>query len=80
MIELTKLNGEPIVVNVDVIETLETTPDTVITLTCGKKMLVKETAATIIDKAVEFKRKIYISGYGISKSESVKEKKKRVYR
>ena len=42
MIEVTKLNGTKTLVNQDLMETVETTPDTVITLTTGKKIIVKE--------------------------------------
>lgn len=56
MIRLKKLNGSEIVVNADLIETLEETPDTIITLTNGKKLLVCDNAQEIIDKVVEYKR------------------------
>lgn len=42
MIEVTKINGTKILVNTSLIETVEETPDTVITLTDGKKIIVKE--------------------------------------
>ena len=42
MIELTKLNGKEFSVNPDLIEIVESTPDTVITLTTGRKLIVKE--------------------------------------
>ena len=42
MIEITKLNGTKTLVNTSLIETVEETPDTVITLTSGKKIIVKE--------------------------------------
>ena len=42
MIEITKLNGTKMLVNTSLIETVEETPDTVITLTSGKKISVKE--------------------------------------
>ena len=42
MISLTRLNGQSLVVNEDVIKWIETTPDTVLTLTTGDKLLVKE--------------------------------------
>ena len=41
MIELTKLNDIKFMVNADIIEMVEETPDTVVTLTTGKKMIVK---------------------------------------
>ncbi|MDD2509684.1 MAG: flagellar FlbD family protein, partial [Syntrophomonas sp.] len=42
MIYLTRLNGEKIMVNIDMIELMEETPDTVVTLNTGKKFVVKE--------------------------------------
>ena len=42
MIDVTKMNGGSITVNADLIETVEETPDTIITLTTGKKLIVKE--------------------------------------
>lgn len=42
MIEVTKINGTKLLVNTSLIETVEETPDTVITLTDGKKVIIKE--------------------------------------
>jgi flagellar protein FlbD len=42
MIEVTKINGAKMLINTSLIETVEETPDTVITLTDGKKFIVKE--------------------------------------
>ena len=42
MIDVTKMNGGSITVNADLIETVEETPETIITLTTGKKIIVKE--------------------------------------
>lgn len=47
MIEVTKLNGVKILVNPDLFEVIEETPDTVITLTTGKKIIVKESRQEI---------------------------------
>lgn len=57
MIQLTRLNGEKIIINVDLIETMEETPDTVVTLTTGKKYVVKERAQEIIQEVVRFKKR-----------------------
>lgn len=59
MIYLTRLNGEKIMVNVDLLELLEETPDTVVTLTTGKKFVVKESAAQIRNQVVAFRKLIY---------------------
>ncbi len=58
MIELTKLNGKGFVLNAELIETVETTPDTVITLTTDKKLVVKESKNEIILKVLEYKAKV----------------------
>lgn len=56
MILLTQLNETLVHVNADLIETIESTPDTVITLTNGKKLLVRETPDEVIARIVSFKQ------------------------
>jgi flagellar protein FlbD len=58
MIKLTRLNRVPLIVNVDLIEHVEGTPDTVVALTNGQKFLVLESAEEIVDKVIEFRRGI----------------------
>jgi flagellar protein FlbD len=58
MIRLTRLNQMPVVVNSDLIEHIEITPDTVIALTTGQKILVLETADEVIDRVVRFRRAV----------------------
>ncbi len=58
MIRLTRLNHGPFLLNPDLIEHLETTPDTVITLTNGNQFVVRETAEEVVDLIVEFRRRI----------------------
>jgi flagellar protein FlbD len=65
MIHLTRLNHTPVVLNCDLIEHVETTPDTVISLTTGQKLMVLETAEEIIERVVRFRRSI-ILGEGLS--------------
>ncbi len=50
MIQLTRLNHVPLIVNSDLIEHVEVTPDTVVALTTGQKFLVLETAEDVVDK------------------------------
>ncbi|HTX99585.1 MAG TPA: flagellar FlbD family protein [Bacteroidota bacterium] len=57
MIELTRLQGQKIIVNVDLIEFIEETPDTLVTTTTGKKLMVKESAEEIVEKAMEYKKR-----------------------
>ena len=59
MIALRRLNNEPIMVNPDLIESLESHPDTVVTLTSGNKLLVRETMDEVREKIIEFKRRVY---------------------
>lgn len=58
MIKVTRLNGEPIYINSDLIEFIETTPDTIITLTTGKKVIIKENIEYVIQHIVEYNQKI----------------------
>ena len=60
MIDLTRLNGVNFTVNCDLIESIEETPDTVVTLTTGKKLIVKESRQAIKNLVLSYKRKIYI--------------------
>jgi len=59
MIHLTRLNHLPLVLNADLIETIEVTPDTVISLTTGQKLVVLEAAEEVVRRVVEFRRSIY---------------------
>jgi len=59
MIKLNKLNGAEIVVNAELIESVESTPDTVINLATGNRFLVKNGVQDVIDKVVEYKKKVY---------------------
>jgi flagellar protein FlbD len=59
MIRLTRLNRVPLVVKCDLIEHIETTPDTVIALTTGQKFMVLETPDQVVDRVVAFRRAIY---------------------
>jgi flagellar protein FlbD len=59
MVRLTRLNHTPIVLNSDLIEHIDITPDTVITLTDGQILRVRETAEEVIDRVVAFRRRIY---------------------
>ncbi len=56
MIRVTKLNDQEIIINDDLIEFIETTPDTIISLTDGKKIMVKESADEIINRVAAFRR------------------------
>jgi flagellar protein FlbD len=59
MIHLTRLNSAPIVLNSDLIEHIDVTPDTVITLTTGQILRVRETAEDVIQRIVAFRRGVF---------------------
>ena len=54
MLEPTRLNNEKIVVNADLIEFVERTPDTLVTTTTGKKLMVKETIDEVVEKVIAY--------------------------
>jgi flagellar protein FlbD len=59
MIYVTRLNGEKIMLNSALIEVMEETPDTVITLTTGKKILVLESIRQIRDEIIRFEKLVH---------------------
>ncbi len=59
MIRLTRLNHEAMVLNADLIEHIEVTPDTVISLTTGEKIMVLETAEEVVERVAEFRRLVF---------------------
>lgn len=60
MIELTRLNGTKFVLNAELIESVESTPDTVITLTTDKKLVVLEKKDEIINKVIQYKKRVFL--------------------
>ena len=58
MIRLTRINHVPMVLNADMIEHLESTPDTVISLVNGQKFVVLESTDDVIRKVIEFRQEI----------------------
>jgi flagellar protein FlbD len=73
MIYLTRLNSASMVLNADLIEHIDITPDTVITLTTGQILRVRESAEEVIHRIVEFRRRIFDqqSGPAIQSAEAV---------
>lgn len=59
MISLTRLNGKRFILNSELIEFIEETPDTVISLTSGKKIVVSESVDDTIDKIVKYRRRVF---------------------
>ena len=60
MIEATRLNGSTIVVNADLIEMVESTPDTLVSLTTGRKIMVKESIDEIVRRTLEYRSKVRV--------------------
>lgn len=58
MIRLTRINHAPLVLNADMIEHVEITPDTVIAMMNGQKFMVSETADEVIQRVIEFRRAV----------------------
>ncbi|MCD4712763.1 MAG: flagellar FlbD family protein [Clostridiales bacterium] len=58
MIKVTRLNGDPIYINSALIEFIEETPDTMVTLTTGKKLIIKEHVEDVIKSILEYNAKI----------------------
>lgn len=58
MIQLTRLNHVPLIVNADLIEHVEVTPDTVVALTTGQKFLVLESAEDVVEKVLAYRRAV----------------------
>ncbi len=58
MIRLTRLNRGPFMLNPDLIEHMEVTPDTVITLVNGHQFMVRETAEEVVEQIVQYRRTV----------------------
>ena len=67
MIQVTRLNKSQIVLNADMIKTIEATPDTVITLNNDEKLVVIETVDEIVDKIIKYRRKIFKGLFNLEK-------------
>lgn len=64
MIHVTRLNAAPLILNSDLIEHIDVTPDTVITLTTGQSLRVRESAEEVVRRVVQFRRSIQGSESG----------------
>jgi flagellar protein FlbD len=58
MIELTRLNGSAMVVNSDLIKTAEASPDTMLTLINGEKLIVREAIGEVIERVLEYRARL----------------------
>jgi flagellar protein FlbD len=55
MIELTRLNGNPMVLNSDLIKTAEASPDTMLTLINGEKLIVRELPSEVVERVLAYR-------------------------
>jgi flagellar protein FlbD len=58
MIELTRLNGKAMMLNSDLIKTAESSPDTVLTLINGEKLIVHETLAEVAERVLDYRARL----------------------
>src|ERR1700749_3247278 len=58
MIEVTRLNGNPMLLNSDLVKTAEASPDTMVTLITGEKLIIKETCAEILERVLDYRAKL----------------------
>lgn len=58
MIELTRLNGNPMVLNSDLIKTAEASPDTMLTLITGEKLIVREDCAEVTERVLAYRARL----------------------
>jgi flagellar protein FlbD len=61
MIELTRLNGSPMVLNSDLIKTAEASPDTMLTLITGEKLIVREETAEVVERVLAYRARLLAS-------------------
>lgn len=59
MIEVTRLNDSKLIINAELIERVEETPDTMIKMTTGTKLIVKESSQEIKDMVIKYKKEIF---------------------
>ncbi|HUX44111.1 MAG TPA: flagellar FlbD family protein [Terracidiphilus sp.] len=58
MIELTRLNGSPMILNSDLIKTAESSPDTMLTLINGEKLIVREEPAEVLERVLAYRARL----------------------
>src|SRR5664279_3015872 len=58
MIELTRLNGSPMVLNSDLIKTAEASPDTMLTLITGEKLIVREECGEVVERVLAYRARL----------------------
>lgn len=72
MIDVTLLNNRKMVINAELIEVIEETPDTIITLTSERKIIVREKSDEIISRVISYRRRIYNNNFSTTNWEDYK--------
>ena len=60
MIEVTRLDDRRMVINAELIKFVERTPDTIVTLTTGEKLILRETPEEVVSRVIEYGRKLRV--------------------
>jgi flagellar protein FlbD len=68
VIRITKFDGSSIILNPELIQTIEATPDTVITLTSGQQLVVKNSVEELVAAFMDYKRSISSSNWEARKA------------
>lgn len=66
MIKLTRLDGEVLVVNAELIESINCGSETLVSLTTGRKLMVRESPEEVIDRAVAYRARTLAGGAGVA--------------
>lgn len=70
MIRLTRFDGTQFVLNTEIIQYLEATPDTIITLNTGDKLIIRETVEEVIEAVIEFKKRVFVGAVELNRDEN----------
>lgn len=60
MITVHRLDGSAIIINIDLVETIEARPDTTVSFTNGKKLIISESVDEFLQKTLEYKKKLHL--------------------
>jgi flagellar protein FlbD len=66
MIHLTRLNGNPLVINSDLIKYAEASPDTVLTLVNGEKIVVLESCEDVVERTVAYRARVFAASRSLA--------------
>lgn len=68
MLEVTRLNGQKVIINCDLIEYIDANPDTTISLTTSNRFVVKESVEEVIERIINYKKQIFTNGFKVNKN------------